>query len=401
MSPGEIVMRRILLVGILSWCQLHASSFGQTLFFDDFENGVSRNTSGGIWYGYDNGFFGDPQWLESDSSHNHTPGGARSARAYEADPWVYNSFADFGATDQGLRATVYLYEDMNYVPPYLDQPTWKQPYIEVRSMFTLFGDSAEGPSEVDPASDYLQIRLIPDVNRPPDPAPAFYTYGIRTKYLDDNALRIIDTGIPRKDSDWLKLTIEVDSVASGGEVRFFLDDVLVGMSQRTGADFRWVMMGATGPTYENYWYDDISVVEIHGDYNGDGATNAADYVLWRKVAPNSLDAFTTWKRGFGFGDSGPALVSVPEPAYLSVLAIFLWVMPRRARRLEFDCLALVAVIGYGQATSTARQAISRRPRQPGWLMRQRVRFWACLRQTLIRAFASYCGNRCSSFVRPS
>ena len=278
-------------------CGSYQAKRTQTLFFNDFENGVSRNTSGGIWTGYDNGFFGDPQWLESDSSHNHTPGGSKSARAYEADPWVYNSYADFGATDGGLQATVYLFEDMNYVPPYLDHEVWKQPYIEVRSMFTLFGDSLNGPSETDPNSDYLQIRLIPDAIRPPDPAPAFYTYGIRTKYNDDHGLGIIDTGVQRKQG-WLKLTIEVDSVADDGEVRFFIDDAPVGTSQRSGADLRWVMMGATGPTYENYWYDDISVVDLHGDYNGDGNVDAADYVVRRKNG-GPPDGYGPWRANFG------------------------------------------------------------------------------------------------------
>jgi hypothetical protein len=316
------------------------SETAATLFFDDFENGVSRNTSGGIWYGYDNGFFGNPQWLESDSSHNHTPAGSKSARAYEADPWVYNSYADFGATGGGLTATVYLYEDMTYTPPYTDpHELQREPYIEVRSMFTLFGDSANGPSEIDPNSDYLQIRLIPDAIRPPDPAPAYYTYGIRTKYNDDNSLGIIDTLVQRR-ADWLKLTIEVDSVADGGQVRFFIDDLPVGTSQRSGADLRWVMMGATGPTYENYWYDDISVASLNGDYNGDGSTDAADYVLWRSLNGNNLDGYAAWRTNFnpgaGAGNNGSLRSgsSIPEPSQKILAAVggCLLLMIRSPRR---------------------------------------------------------------------
>ena len=319
---------RILCLGAVSWglLSIPPSPVYATLFFNDFENGVSRNTSGGIWTGYDNGFFGDPQWLESDSSHNHTPGGSKSARAYEADPWVYNSYADFGASGDGLRATVYLYEDMTYVPPYLEHETWKQPHIEVRSMFTLFGDSVNGPSEADPNSDYLQIRLIPETTRPPDPAPEFYTYGIRTKYRDDNGLGVIDSGVLRKDG-WLKLTIEVDSVADGGEVRFFIDDAPIGTSQRSGADLRWVMMGATGHTYENFWYDDISVVDLDGDYNGDGYTNAADYAVWRDDSRTNLDGYATWQANFGAANGSGAESSsqggtfVPEPPALGIAVV--------------------------------------------------------------------------------
>jgi hypothetical protein len=287
---------------------------GQTLFFADFENGVSRNTSGGTWTRYP----GAIEWLQSDTSHNHTPGGSLSARAVEADPYTYNSYADFGATSGGLRATVYSFEDMTYVPPYLDHPVWKRPYIEVRSMFSLFSQPPSGPG--DPLGDYIQIRLIPDVVRPENPAPDHYSYGIRTKYNDDHGLGIIDTGVLRKESEWLKLVIEVDSVAEGGEVRLFIDDVPVGTSQRSGADLRWVMLGATNITYENYWYDDVSVLSLDGDYNGDGATDASDYVMWRKYNQNNFDGYATWQASFGTSAAGSMAsaadygAGVPEPA---------------------------------------------------------------------------------------
>src|SRR5262245_21362087 len=91
--------------------------------FADFENGVSRSGdgSGGIW----TKFPGGTEYLLGDHSHNHTPGGSQAARAWEANPWIYNSYADFGATAGSLRATVYLFEDKNYVPPY------QFPYIKV------------------------------------------------------------------------------------------------------------------------------------------------------------------------------------------------------------------------------------------------------------------------------
>jgi hypothetical protein len=328
---------------VLCWLVLVAPLAAQTLFFDDFEHGVSRDTSGGTWARYDVGTpglsTGLENWLDAYDNHNHTPGGVLSARAVESDPGIYNSYADFGATGAGVRATVYLFEDMTYVPPYLDQPIWKQPYIEVRSMFSLFGDNtANALGDSIENTDYLQIRLIPDVDRPPAPAPDHYSYGIRTKYNDDNGLGIIDTGILRKKQDWLKLEIEADSVADGGEVRFYIDDALVGTSQRTGADLRWVMMGATKITYENYWYDDISVVDLHGDYNGDGETDAADYVVWRKANPNNLDGYATWRENFGAAPGSTlevgaqADVAVPEPAPSAVLALAGLLSVMRLRR---------------------------------------------------------------------
>ena len=309
------------------------------LFFDDFENGVSRDTSGGAWTKYP----GATEWLQGSLNHNHTPGGSRSALAVEADPWVYNSYADFGATDGPLRATVYLFEDMTYVPPYLEHEVWKQPHIEVRSMFSLFSEVPGGPG--DPLGDYLQIRLIPDVDRPPNLPPDHYSYGIRTKYNDDHDLGIIDTGVLRKESEWMKLVIEVDSVAAGGEVRFFIDDVPVGTSQRSGADLRWVMLGATGITYENYWYDDISVVDLNGDFNGDGNTDAADYVVWRKGNSNNLDGYATWRENFGTSAGAgsspvPAGASVPEPSYGVLVCLGGWLLMTfwTRRRLVSGCL---------------------------------------------------------------
>lgn len=337
---------------------LCANLSAQIVFFDDFENGVSRNTTGvgvgftgtgtllnnGVWAGYDNGFFGYPQWLESSDSKNHTPGGTRSGRAFEADPWVYNSYADFGPTDGALTATVYLWDDFTYVYPYTEpHEAQRASHIEIRSMFTLFGDTPSHlPDETDPNSDYLHIRLIPDLRRPEDPLPVepgqqtdFYTYGIQTKYNDDNDLGIIDTGVPRKNGGvdgWLKMTIEADAVADGGEVRFFLDDVPVGTSQRSGADLRFVMLGATGPTYQNFWYDDVSVETDSlpaefGDFNADRYTNAADYAVWRKLNDTDPAQYATWQEYFGFkihnsaGVPGAGGSSAPEPSTLISLCV--------------------------------------------------------------------------------
>lgn len=284
------------------------------LFADDFENGVRRNTSGGPWHRYGNAI----EWLQFGSSHNHTPGGSQGARAWEANPHVYNSYADFGATGDAIEATVYLYEDMNLVPPY------EYSFQRVTAMLSLWGDSVSGPEA---STDYLQIGL----------APWFpgggSTYSIRTKYNDDNELGMIDTGVARKD-DWLKLTIQVDSMSQGGEVRFFIDDTLVGTSQRSSPDLRWVMLGGTTFTYENYWYDDVRVTaRLAGDFNSDGVVNLADYTLWRDnlgsetdhplswngdgVAGVSNGDYQVWKAGFGTEVEGPSLghkSPVPEPA---------------------------------------------------------------------------------------
>lgn len=259
------------------------SSAQPVQFFEDFENGVSHSPSGGTWTKFTPGH----EYLLADTSHNHTPGGSKSGRAWEANPWVYNSYADFGATGDSLRASVYIFEDKNYVPPY------EHNYEQVTNMFSLWGDSDSGPEAF---TDYLQIGVVP-----------WYpgggtTYGIRTLMGDTFSVGAIDTGVQRKESEWMKLTIEVDSVALGGQVRFLIDDALVGTSQRSGADLRWVMVGGVTFTYENYWYDDISVVSvIPGDFDEDGDVDGADFVAWQTNFP--LASGATLASGDGDGDA--------------------------------------------------------------------------------------------------
>jgi hypothetical protein len=68
---------------------------------------------------------------------------------------------------------------------------------------------------------------------------------------------------------WTKLSIEADDYASGGAVRFYIDNSLVGSSFRAGAnggagglsqvDLRYVRIGNNRKSYENIWYDDVRV----------------------------------------------------------------------------------------------------------------------------------------------
>jgi hypothetical protein len=299
---------------------LDFSSARAVPFFADFETGVSRSESGGTW----TKFPGGTEYLLGDHSHNHTPGGSQSARAYEANPWIYNSYADFGTTAGSLRATVYLFEDKNYVPPY------QFPYIKVTNMFSLWGDSGSGPAA---NTDYLQIGIVPWF------PGGGTTYGIRTKYNDDHGLGYIDTGVERKKSQWMKLTIEADSMASGGQVRYFIDDMQVGASQRSGSSLRWVMLGGTAYSYENFWYDDVAVVStaIPGDFDSNGDVDGADFVAWQThfplpsgatLADGDADAdgdvdgadFVVWQTHFPF-TPGPSASPAPEPQSLLTAAI--------------------------------------------------------------------------------
>jgi hypothetical protein len=77
---------------------------------------------------------------------------------------------------------------------------------------------------------------------------------------------------------------------------------------------------------------------LAGDYNNDGAVNAADYVLWRKAetaglplanetaTPGTTDAadYDEWRKNFGAtisGTGGRAQATAPEPVG-TVLAIY-------------------------------------------------------------------------------
>src|SRR4051812_8945887 len=83
----------------------------------------------------------------------------------------------------------------------------------------------------------------------------------------------------------------------------------------------------------------IGVIAIPGDYNGDGAVNTADYVMWRKTDGNNPSGYNTWRSHFGesssagIGASGASSsqAAVPEPATLVLLmfAVAGWCLRRR------------------------------------------------------------------------
>lgn len=222
---------------------LCAAPASAELLFDDFEGGVS----GSVWTKWSGA---NQEILQTDGSHNITLGGSLSARAHAADPTGYSAFADFGANGGRLEADVALFEDFN--EPGTD------PARPVTNMLALFGAGAH-PNVF---SDYLQLGVVP-----------FYPggsqrYGFRTRYNDANGLGIIDTGVSRK-AGWTELEIKVDPLSDGGQVRFYIDEVLVGSSFRAGAnggagglapvDLQYVRLGNNSKSYENFWYDDVEV----------------------------------------------------------------------------------------------------------------------------------------------
>jgi hypothetical protein len=222
-------------------------------FYDNFEAGVNGTNT---WYNWGSSTWPPPNpsginnLLTTSDNHNHTPGGTYSARATATDPAAWNAYSDFGATSETIRAEVWLFEDFSNDGTNSSQP--------VTNMLSLCGDGAN-PGVF---SDYIQLGVVP-----------FYPsgsarYGFRTRYNDNAGGGTIDTGVSRK-AGWTQLAIEVDALTDGGQVRFFIDGAQVGTSYRAGAnagagglapvDLRWVRLGNNSKSYENFWYDDVSV----------------------------------------------------------------------------------------------------------------------------------------------
>jgi hypothetical protein len=143
-----------------------------------------------------------------------------------------------------------LFEDFNNPGTNPAQP--------VAIMLALIGDAAT-PNAF---TDYLQLGVV-------DFFPGgSQTYGFRTRYNDATGGGFINTGVSRK-AGWTKLSIEADDYSSGGAVRFFIDDALVGSSFRAGAnggagglsqvDLSYVRIGNNRKSYENIWYDDVRI----------------------------------------------------------------------------------------------------------------------------------------------
>lgn len=241
-------------VSRLAFCAILLSAaqvWAAVPFSDNFEAGVS----GAVWKPWTTG--GNDNLVTTDTAHNHTPAGTKSAKVFASDPAAWNGYADFGATTipggQSLRADAWLFEDFNNNGTNGAQP--------VTNMLALFGDAAT-PNAF---SDYIQLGVVPFF------PGGSQTYGFRTKYNDTNGGGIINTGVSRK-AGWTKLSIEADPYSAGGAVRFYIDNILQGTSFRSGGngglgglsqvDLRYVRIGNNSKSYENFWYDDVSVALV-------------------------------------------------------------------------------------------------------------------------------------------
>jgi hypothetical protein len=92
----------------------------------------------------------------------------------------------------------------------------------------------------------------------------------------------------------------------------------------------------------------VATVGVPGDYNNNGAVDAADYVLWRNGGPlaNEVDApgtingadYAAWRARFGNpsgsggGSDASANAPVPEPATVVMLILAAAVSTARKQR---------------------------------------------------------------------
>lgn len=152
------------------------------------------------------------------------------------------------------------------------------------------------------------------------------------------------------ENDWMHVEIVLDQVADtydlmiGGEL--LLDDA--GLQHNvTAAD----LISWSSHTSNGLFIDNILVaIEASinsGDFNGDGAVDAADYTVWRDnlgldssaLNGNGSGAATVgqadyllWKTHFGqSAASGSEVNLVPEPATLLLALLALTAVPRRVR----------------------------------------------------------------------
>ena len=100
------------------------------------------------------------------------------------------------------------------------------------------------------------------------------------------------------------------------------------------------LSGAQWDTSQLYTTGVLSVVAGPGDFNADGAVDAADYVLWRKGLGTTYtqNDYTAWRSNFGQSSgSGAArpensLSAVPEPHSTLLLLVGLGCCAARRRR---------------------------------------------------------------------
>jgi hypothetical protein len=218
---------------VLSFALALASTAAPT-FFDNFESGLN----GGVW----------PTWpsatdhLNSSNNRSHA-GGTLSVRQDPQDPATLANYHDFGATAGAVDAQVWVWDDNS---------SQGKAAAPVNFYFGLYGDAATPTND----TDHLLLGLSPTLSD-------FNTYGFNTKLTGSG-----NTGVTRSAaiagsadaSGWFPLEIQADALSDGGQVRFYINNTLVGTATREpGVDLRYLFLGSQSKNYEFFWFDDVSI----------------------------------------------------------------------------------------------------------------------------------------------
>jgi hypothetical protein len=90
----------------------------------------------------------------------------------------------------------------------------------------------------------------------------------------------------------------------------------------------------------------VVISALAGDYNNDGAVDAADYVVWRKgiATYNTPAHYAAWATNFGASASGAGnkTPTVPEPATILVLLVGLAALVTSLPHVACHALAAAA-----------------------------------------------------------
>lgn len=200
-------------------------------FHDDFESGMGNwtKTPGAADALQLNG--PDP-WKSIDPG----PWGVHegySARqpAYVGGGNGFQSYHNFGPQSGAVKAEVYIFED------------YTSTQDPIQGALTLTAQNGSGEPDF---AEYLRIGVLQFA-------------GTNTQYsFRTSTGGFVVTNVARK-GGWTKLGIEADAVGDGGQVRFYIDDALVGTSSRSGADISVITLGQNFSNYENFWYDGVLV----------------------------------------------------------------------------------------------------------------------------------------------
>jgi hypothetical protein len=156
---------------------------------------------------------------------------------------------------------------------------------------------------------------------------------VHSTRLPDGRVGLLIANLNSSGSSNVNVDIDGSVLGQGGTTWLF------GVNQTT--PLQTVLLSGLGNTFSmSVPFRSIVAIALEsaGDFNHDGAVNAADYVVWRKLAatPNMQGNYDLWRAHFGqtLDAASGAGLQIPEPA-LNLLVIITLVALSRGRRGNF------------------------------------------------------------------